>query len=366
MRIPLVDLSAQYEALRGELEPIVLERLRACDYVGGASVKTFERSFATYCGARHAIGCGNGTDAIELLVRAAGLSRGDEVIIPASTFIATAVALMRAEVRPVVVDCEAGSAAIDVSSLEPAITPRTRAIMPVWLYGEIANHREIEAIAAKHNLAMFEDASQAHGATLDGVRAGALGRAAAFSLYPGKNLGAAGDAGVIVTSDDALAESCRALRNYGSEVRYEHPRFGYNSRLDTMQAAILSVKLRHLDAWNEARRRAAARYDARLSRSVEVERPRLTGASHVFHLYVVRVPNRDFVLQRLHAREIGAAIHYPVPVHLHGATRSLGYAPGSFPNAERRAREILSLPIYPEITDAQIDEVCDSLQGALR
>lgn len=367
MPIPLVDLKAQYARIRAEIEPVVLERLAACDYVGGGAVKAFEKAFAEYCGAKHGVGCANGTDAIELLARAFGLGPGDEVIIPADTFIATAVALMRAGVSVKVVDIDEVGYGMDPTKLEAAITKNTKAIMPVWLFGAVHRFDEIEAIAKKHGLAILEDASQAHGAKWSGRRVGSLGAGAALSLYPGKNLGAYGDAGVIVTSDDKLAQACRDVRNYGSEIKYQHPIFGYNSRLDTIQAAILEVKLRHLDTWIAERVRAAKAYDARLAKVDDVVRPSLLGeGQHVFHLYVVRVQKRDEVLKRLNAAGVGAGIHYPVAVHLHGATKSLGYQRGDFPIAERFADEIISLPLYPEITDAQIDEVVATLAKCVK
>ncbi|GAC1588190.1 MAG: DegT/DnrJ/EryC1/StrS family aminotransferase [Polyangiales bacterium] len=374
MSIPLVDLKAQYARIRHEIEPIVLERLAACDYVGGAAVRAFEGAFAKYCGASHSVGCANGTDGIELLVRACGYLPGDEVIIPANTFVATAVGLMRAGVKPVVVDCEEVGFGIDPSAIEAAITRKTKAIMPVWLFGAVHRFDEIAAVAKKHGLALLEDASQAHGASWKGARVGSLGTAAAFSLYPGKNLGAYGDAGVIVTSDDRIAQACRDVRNYGSEVKYQHPIFGYNSRLDTVQAAILEVKLRHLDTWIIERRAAAKAYDARFAALAEkgvltasaLKRPALLGEQHVFHLYVVRVRKRDAVLERLHKAGIGAGIHYPVAVHLHGATKSLGYTQGAFPMAETLSHEILSLPLYAEITEPQIDKVVDAVAEAVK
>ena len=365
MRVPLVDLPAQWARIRAEVEPVVLARLAACDYVGGAAVAAFEQEFAAFCGAPHSVGCANGTDAIELLARASGLGDGDEVVIPANTFVATAVGLLRAGVRPVVADCDE-EGALDPARLEEAIGPRTRAIMPVWLYGRIGRFDELAAVARARGLPIWEDAAQAHGASWNGVRAGALGDAAAFSLYPGKNLGAAGDAGVIVTGDARLAQACRDVRNYGSERRYEHPRFGYNSRLDTLQAAILSVKLRHLGRWNAERRLAARRYDERLRRLGAVRRPVLGGDDHVFHLYVVRIPRRDAVLDHLQAAGVGAAIHYPRPVHRLGATTALLVGARPTPIADARAAEILSLPLYPELTEAQIDFVVDALDNALQ
>jgi dTDP-4-amino-4,6-dideoxygalactose transaminase len=364
MAVPFLDLKAQYARIRHEIEPIVLERLAACDYVFGASVKAFEADFARYCGVEHAIGCANGTDALELLVRGLGFGEGDEVIIPANTFIATAVGLMRAGVKPVVVDCEEVGFGIDPLKIEAAITARTKAIMPVWLFGGVHRCDEVAAIAARRGLMLLEDASQAHGARAGGKRTGALGRGAAFSLYPGKNLGAYGDAGILTTDDPKLAQACRDVRNYGSEVKYQHPIFGYNSRLDTIQAAILQVKLRHLETWRAERVRAAKAYDARLANVSHVVRPALLAdGAHVFHLYVVRVAQRDGVLAKLTQRGIGAGIHYPVPVHLHGATKVLGYARGHFPVAERLADEILSLPMFPEITEPQIDEVVGALRA---
>jgi dTDP-4-amino-4,6-dideoxygalactose transaminase len=365
--IPLVDLKAQHAEIAAE---VTAGFARVCEntaFILGAEVAAFEREFAAYCGVAHCIGVGNGTDAIELIVRACGLGEGDEVLVPANTFIASALGVMRAGARPVPVDCDEYFL-MDPRRIEERLTPRTRAIMPVHLFGQMADMEAIGEIASRRRLLVLEDAAQSQGARRHGRAAGALSAAAATSFYPGKNLGAYGDAGAVLTSGGDLAERVRRLRNWGSERKYEHPEIGFNSRLDTLQAVVLSAKLRRLDAWNEARRRAAARYDELLGglESAGLRVPRtLAGNEHVHHLYVVRVPHRDEVLERLQAEGIGAGIHYPTPLHLHGAMRHLGYREGDFPAAEAAAREILSLPLHPHLTAAQQQRVAAALGRAL-
>ncbi len=364
--IPLVDLAAQHAEVADEISRGMAAVIARSAFILGEEVGAFEADFARACGAAHAIGVGNGTDAIELVLRALGIGAGGEVLVPANTFIATALAVLRAGARPVLVDCDAHHL-IDPERLAAAVTPRTRAILPVHLFGQLADMEAVAAVAAAHGLLVLEDAAQAHGARRQGRPAGSFGRAAAFSFYPGKNLGAYGDAGAVVTSDDALAGRIRHLRNWGSERKYHHPEAGFNSRLDTLQAVVLAAKLRRLADWNAARRRAAARYEALLAGLDEVETPRvLPGNDHVWHLYVVRVPRRDAVLARLQADGIGAGIHYPTPLHLHGALRPLGYSAGDFPHAERAAAEILSLPMYPHLGAAQQERVVAALRRALR
>jgi dTDP-4-amino-4,6-dideoxygalactose transaminase len=349
-------------------------------FILGADVAAFERDFAAYCGVEHCVGVGSGTDAIELCVRALGLGAGDEVLVPANTFVATALGVLRAGPRPVPVDCDAYFL-IDPREIERRLTPRTRAILPVHLFGQMADMEAIGEIAAAHGITVVEDAAQSHGARRNGRGNGGFGEAAATSFYPGKNLGAYGDAGAVLTSRDEIAARVRKLRNWGSERKYYHPEIGFNSRLDTLQAVVLAAKLRRLDAWNAARRRAAARYDELLADADGIggiELPRtLPGNEHVYHLYVVRVhgrrrggagsTRRDKVLARLQAEGIGAGIHYPSPLHLQGALHHLGYRTGDFPEAERAALEILSLPLYPHLTEAQQERVagrlCEALSG---
>lgn len=363
--IPLVDLKAQHAEIAQEVEQGFARVCAQAAFILGGEVAAFERELASYCAVAHCMGVGSGTDAIELIVRALGIGAGDEVLVPANTFIATALALLRAGARPVPVDCDAYFL-MNPSEIERRLTPLTRAILPVHLFGQMADLEAIGEIAAERGIAVLEDAAQSHGARRHGRPSGSVGEAAATSFYPGKNLGAYGDAGAVLTSRGEIAARVRALRNWGSENKYHHPEIGFNSRLDTLQAVVLSAKLRRLDAWNGARRRAAARYDELLAGVEEIELPRtLPGNEHVYHLYVVRVPRRDDVLARLQAQGIGAGIHYPTPLHLHGALRELGYRAGDFPRAERAAAEILSLPLYPHLTEAQQERVAHGLREAL-
>lgn len=367
MNIPLVDLKAQHEQVRDDVQQGWDAVLARTAFVLGDEVAEFERSFADFSGVRHCIGVANGTDALELALRAVDIGPGHEVVVPANTFIASALAVARAGATPVFVDVDSDTHLVDVNRVAAAVTPRTRAVMPVDLYGQVAPMADLQSIADAHDLVVVEDAAQAQGATQDGRTAGGFGRVAGTSFYPGKNLGAYGDAGAVLTDDDAIADRVRALRNYGSEVKYHHPETGFNSRLDTLQAVVLSAKLRRLAAWNGQRRQAAARYDQLLADLEEVATPvTLAGNEHVWHLYVVRVPDRDDVLASLHEAGVGAGIHYPVPVHLQGAFAHLGHGPGSFPVTEQAASEIASLPMYAEITPEQQEYVVDALRKALR
>lgn len=364
--IPLVDLKAQHAEISGDISHGFDRVIADTAFILGPAVREFEEAFARYCGAAHCIGVANGTDAIELTMRALGIGLGDEVIVPANTFIASALGVVRAGARPVLVDCDAFQL-LDPGKIEAAVTPRTKAVLPVHLFGQIADMEAVQEVADRHHLPVVEDAAQSQGAKRNGKASGSFGAAAATSFYPGKNIGAYGDAGAVTTSSDEIASHLRKLRNWGSEQKYHHPEIGFNSRLDTLQAVVLSAKLKRLDAWNEARRQAASRYDELLSGIEGVERPRtLPGNEHVWHLYVVRVPRRDEVLAKLNAEGIGAGIHYPVPLHLHGALASLGYREGDFPEAERAAAEILSLPMYPHLTAEQQARVADGLRRALR
>jgi dTDP-4-amino-4,6-dideoxygalactose transaminase len=310
----------------------------------------------------------NGTDAIEIALRALGVGAGDECILPANTFIATAEAVCRAGATPVLVDCaDDGTYLIDTAAVEAAITPRTRAIIPVHLYGQAAPTERLMPLAEQIGAFVVEDAAQSQGARRHGASAGALGHAAATSFYPGKNLGAYGDAGAVLTGSEQVAARMRMIRDHGSPRKYEHEVVGVNSRLDTLQAVVLSVKLRRLAGWNAARRAAAQRYDALLAGLDDVILPRtLDGNEHVWHLYVVRVPDRDRVLKELQAAGIGAGIHYPVPIHLTAAFAELGAAEGAFPATEQASRELLSLPLFAEITAGQQERVADTLKSALR
>jgi dTDP-4-amino-4,6-dideoxygalactose transaminase len=367
--IPPVDLRAQHRAIAEEVAAGFAAVLDKTAFILGPAVKDFETAYAAFVGARHCIGVANGTDALELALRAAGADAESEVLLPANTFIATALAVVRAGARPVLVDCDPDDHLLDVAQAAARTTARTRFIIPVHLYGQMVAVEKVEALARDRGLTIIEDAAQAQGARRNGRAAGTIGLASGTSFYPGKNLGAYGDAGAVTTDDDGIAAKIRALRNYGSEVKYHHPELGFNSRLDTLQAVVLAAKLKRLAAWNEARRAAARRYDELLAGHPDlaaVTPPRtLAGNEHVFHLYVVRVPGRDEVVKKLNADGVGAQIHYPVPIHLQGAFRHLGLGAGSFPVAEKAAREILSLPMYPEITAEQQGRVVASLRRAL-
>jgi dTDP-4-amino-4,6-dideoxygalactose transaminase len=330
-------------------------------FILGPEVSAFEEEFAAYCEAGHAVGLDSGISALELGLRALGIGPGDEVITPANSFIASSSAASFAGATPVWVDVDPATCNLDPAAVRAAVTARTRAIMPVHLYGQPADMDAILEIAADHRLKVVEDACQAHGARHGGRRVGALGDLGAFSFYPGKNLGAYGDAGALVTNDGELAERVRMMRNYGQRRKYEHAFMAWNRRLDSLQAAVLRVKLRHLDAWNQARRRVAGLYDELLAAS-GLGLPQTAGyAKHVYHLYVVQSPDREGLRRHLEARGIQAGIHYPVPIHLQEAYRDAGRGPGSFPVSEAQAQRVLSLPMYPELTEDQVRRVAESV-----
>ena len=365
--IPLVDLGAQQAAVAEEVAKGWQEVLAETAFIGGPQVAAFEREYAEFIRVPHCVAMANGTDAIEIILRALGVGCGDECILPANTFIATAEAVSRAGARPVLVDCvDDGTYLIDTDAVEAAITPRTAAIIPVHLYGQAAPVERLLPLTKRIAAWVVEDAAQSQGARRNGTSAGALGDAAATSFYPGKNLGAYGDAGAALTGSAEIAARMRMIRDHGSRRKYEHEMIGVNSRLDTLQAVVLSAKLRRLESWNAARRAAANRYDELLSDCDAVVRPcTLDGNEHVWHLYTVRVPHRDRVLDELRTAGIGAGIHYPVPIHLTTAFAGLGYAQGAFPVAERNARELLSLPLFAEITAAQQERVVSVLISVL-
>jgi dTDP-4-amino-4,6-dideoxygalactose transaminase len=363
--VRFLDLRAPYEELREELDDAVGRVLASGWYVLGEEVASFEHEFAAYCGADHCVGVNSGLDAIHVALRALGVGPGDEVLVPAHTFVATWLGVSYAGATPVPVGVEEGTYNLDQACVEEAMTERTRAIMPVHLYGQAADMEPIMALASRHGLAVVEDAAQAHGASYRGSRAGALGQAAAFSFYPGKNLGAMGDGGAIVTDDPELAERCRMLRNYGSRRKYQHELAGHNTRLDELQAAVLRVKLRHLDAWNERRRALAGRYRDAL-RLPELALPAATAESgHVWHLFVVRHPQRDALAEAIGRRGVDTLIHYPVPPHLSGAYRETTTSGNGHAQAERLAGEVLSLPIGPHLEEAEAMRVIDAVRGAV-
>jgi len=360
MKIPFLDLGDAYRELKEDIDAAVARSLASGYYIGGPELDAFEEDYARYCNARYAVGVANGLDALHLTLRAMGIGPGDEVIVPSNTYIASWLAVSQCGATPVPVEPVAATYNLDPARVEMAITPRTKAIMPVHLYGQAADLDPILAIARKHDLRILEDGAQAHGARYKGVRLGAHGDAVAWSFYPGKNLGAMGDGGAVTTNDPVLADRLRALRNYGSHVKYVNEVQGYNSRLDPIQAAILRVKLAHLDDWNARRARIAARYQEGLAGTSLILPFVPDWAEPVWHLYVVQDPDRVALQEALAAEGIGTLIHYPIPPHLQAAYAQLGYAKGAFPIAERIHEQVLSLPISPTMSLDQADKVIDA------
>lgn len=352
-QVPFVDLKAQYRSIKGEIDAAVARVIESAWFVLGPEVERFEQSFAEYVGARFCVGVNSGTAALQLALLAGGIGLGDEVIVPTNTFFATAETVSVVGAKPVFVDANPVSYSIDVSKTETAITPRTRAIIPVHLYGQAADLDPIFEIAKHHNLLVIEDAAQAHGAEYKGRRVGALAPMGCFSFYPGKNLGAYGEGGAIVTNDSDLARRLRLLRDHGSAQKYVHEILGYNFRMEAIQGAVLNVKLKHLDNWNDLRRAHAARYQQLLKDSHLILPRELPYARHIYHVYVVQSEARDELHRRLTAAGIQTVIHYPIPIHLQPAYASLGYRRGDFPEAERQCDRVLSLPMFPELTDEQ-------------
>ncbi len=360
MKVPFVDLRSQYDAVKPQIDAAIASVLSRSAYISGPEVESLELWFAGYCGVGHAIGVSSGTRALELVLRGLAVGAGDEVITPANTFIATAAAITAAGARPVLVDVDETTGNLDPNRVERAITRKTKAIVPVHLYGRPAAMDEIQAIADRSRLAIVEDAAQAHGARYRGLRAGSLGAAGCFSFYPTKNLGAFGDAGMVTTNDKELATRVRLLRDHGRVSKYEHAVVGYTARLDNLQAAVLRVQAEKLDEWNARRRQAAQWYHELLPPGVTYPHDDPRDES-VYHLFVVRVPNRDGLRAHLDAHGVATAIHYPVPVHLQPAYRALGYSVGDFPVTERLTREILSLPMHPFLKHADVQHVAGAL-----
>lgn len=366
MKIPLVDLASQHAEIAEDVRSGMERVFKEAAFVGGPEVAAFEAEYAEYIGVEHCVGVANGTDALELAMRVAGVGPGDEVILPANTFIATAEAVSRIGAVPVLVDVDEEHLLIDPAAVERAVTPRTRAVAPVHLFGQTAFVEQLADLAATHRLAVIEDAAQSQGARRHGRPAGSWGTVAATSFYPGKNLGAAGDAGAVLTDDPEAAAAVRILGSHGSPAKYVHDVVGMNSRLDAVQAVYLRAKLARLNRWNDLRRRAAREYGELLADVPGVRLPEVApGNEDVWHLYVVRVGERDRVLAELGAAGIGAGIHYPTPIHLTGAYASLGLGPGSFPVAERAARQILSLPMYPHLRQSDLEAVAEALRAAV-
>ncbi len=365
-KLPLVDLHAQYASIKSDIGRAIATVLDSAAFVGGSAVREFESKFAAFCECSQVVSCGNGTDAIYIVLRALGVGPGDEVITVPNTFIATAEAISNTGARPVFVDVRRDTALLDTAQLEAAITPRTKAIVPVHLYGQTADMDAICEVARRRGVAVIEDAAQAHGARYRGRRVGTLGDAATFSFYPGKNLGAYGDGGAMAFMDRALAQRCAKLRDHGRSDKYLHELVGTNSRLDTLQAAVLEVKLAHLDDWNNARRRTAALYLERLADVRDLTLPVVAAENEpVWHLFVVRHPRRDALRDHLEKQGIGVGIHYPVPLHLQPAYAHLGYSAGEFPVAEELSSSCLSLPLYPELTEGDVDRVVAAVRAAL-
>jgi dTDP-4-amino-4,6-dideoxygalactose transaminase len=363
MNIPFLDLKIQYRQIEAELKPILEEIMANGAFIGGASVAAFEEEFAAFCGVRHCVGLNSGTDALRFALMAVGVKPGDEVITVPHTFIATTEAISQAGATPVFVDIDPDTCCIDVNQIPSRITARTRAILPVHLYGQPADMDPILEIARKHHLAVVEDACQAHGALYKGRPAGSMGVAGCFSFYPGKNLGAFGDAGAIVTDDERLAQTFRMLREHGQSRKYYHDLEGYTGRLDAIQAAVLRIKLKRLAQWNQARRTHAAAYNQLLADIPGVSVVREAGfAQSVFHLYVILVDDRDGLQSFLTEKGVGTGLHYPLPLHLQKAYARMGFKKGDFPVSERTAERLLSLPIYAELTREHVEYVADCIR----
>ena len=364
--IPMIDLRAQYSAIKPEIDAAIARVLDGAQFVLGDEVAAFERRFAEYCGAREAAAVNSGTSALHLALLAAGVGPGDEVVTVPFTFVATVAAIRYAGARPILVDIEPDTYTMNPVRLEAAVTPRTKAIVPVHLYGQPADMDPILDIARRSGVTVIEDAAQAHGADYHGRRCGSMGKVACFSFYPAKNLGAYGEGGAVVTSDPALARAVRVLRNWGEETHHEHAVKGFNYRMDSLQGAILGVKLTHLERWTEARRDRAAAYRRALTAApvgLPTERP---GVRHVYHVFTIRVRNRDACRARLADAGIHTGVHYPIPVHLQPAHRDLGYGPGDFPVSETAAAEVISLPMFPELSDDQVATVTAALRACCR
>ena len=364
MKVPFLDLKAQYESIRSEVACELQKVLDNTAFAGGHFVEKFEKEFAEFCQCRFACGVGSGTDALWIALLMLGVGKDDEIITAPNTFIATAEAISFAGARPVFVDIDEKAYTINPELIESAITPKTKAIIPVHIYGQMADMDPIMEIAGSKGLMVIEDACQAHGAEYKGRRAGSIGDAGCFSFYPGKNLGAYGEAGAIITNNEELAEKIRIFRDHGQAMKYYHSIIGWNARMDGIQGAVLSVKLRHLEEWNLARRKNARLYNQLLEDIEEITVPFESDyAKHVYHIYSIRVDNRDELIKALTQKNISCGIHYPVPLHLQDAYKSLGYSKGSFPVAEKCAEQIVSLPMFAELTSEQIETVSNEIKS---
>jgi dTDP-4-amino-4,6-dideoxygalactose transaminase len=364
--VPYLDLKAQLKPLRSELDAAIARTLDNCSFCLGPDVAQFEKDFATFCGAQQALGFNSGTSALHVAMRLLNVGPGDEVITTPYTFIATSWAISYCGAKPVYVDIDPATFNLDPKKIEAAITPRTKAVLPVHLYGLPFDVDAIAAVCQKHNLPFVEDAAQAHGAKYKGRTVGTFGAVSCFSFYPAKNLGACGEGGALVTNDNALTARAKSLREHGSTVRYHHDEVGYNYRLEGIQGAVLGVKLKHLAAWQRGRQRVAARY-AELLKDTPLQLPTVpAGYESAWHLYTVRSPRRDELKKHLDENRIGNAVHYPMPLHLQKAYASLGHKAGDFPMAEQASREVLSLPMFAELTDAQIERVATVVKEFFR
>jgi dTDP-4-amino-4,6-dideoxygalactose transaminase len=367
IQVPFLDLKAHHDPIRAEVTAAMNEVIDANAFAGGPFVAKFEEAYAQYCDTKFCVGVGNGTDSLWFSLLALGIKPGDEVITPPMTFMATAEAITYAGAKPVFVDIDPKTYTIDVTKIEAAITPRTTAIMPVHLFGQSADMDPILELAKKHKLVVIEDAAQAQGTLYKGRKAGSMGQAGSFSFYPGKNLGAWGEAGAVTTSDPALREALMMFREHGQKKKYHHDVVGWNGRMDGLQGAVLSVKLKYLDNANNGRRRVATQYNTLLAGTPGVILPiEADFGRHIYHVYAVRIGQRDRILKQLGERGIGAGIHYPVPVHLQNAYSNLGYKRGDFPVSEDCGDSFLSLPMYPELTDDQIEKVVGALKTCLQ
>lgn len=373
VKIPFVDLSLQHQPIQKQMRQAIEDVLERGDFVLGKALSDFETEFAVSSGAKYGVGVASGTDAIALGLQACNIGADSEVILPANTFVATLIGVLRAGAKPIFVDCDPNTALIDLAAAENVITPKTKAIIPVHLYGQVVSPQELTDFAERHNLMIFEDAAQAHLAHRDGIRAGSIGIAAAYSFYPSKNLGAFGDGGILVTSDKEVAQKMVRLRNYGASKKYYHVEMGTNSRLDTLQAAVLHQKLPHLASWNASRLQTAQQYDRELAplKSLGIiPMQNQSGDGHVYHLYVIKVEDscplqREEIQEKLAAMGIQTGIHYPIPCHLQPAFKDLGYEIGDFPHSEKLAKQILSLPMYPGLTNNQVNTVATAIASVV-
>src|SRR5580698_1652320 len=365
VKVPYLDLKAQYQSIKPEIDAAIARVLESCQFVLGPEVTSFEQEFATYCGAAECIALNSGTSALHLALLAAGVGPGDEVITVPFTFVASVSAVTYAGARPVLVDIDPRSFTMDPAAIEAAITPRTKAILPVHLYGQSADMDPIMEVARRHGLVVIEDAAQAHGAKYKGRPVGSIGDIACFSFYPGKNLGAYGEGGAVTTSNAEYANTIRMLRDWGQDRKYHHLLRGFNYRMEGFQGAILRVKLRHLDRWTEARRAVVRQYDELLSDSVVETPAEMPWARHVYHVYTLRVEDRDGLHAALQADGIQTGIHYPVPAHLQPAYADLGYGRGAFPRSEKASEQVLSLPLYPELSPQAVIEVAGAVRKAV-